>query len=201
MAHRPSPRFAVEAALQTLADVRGPGQVVVTNQGSARLWPRLSQHAGDFNYNPSTMGGAIALGLGVALAQPEREVVVVSGDGSLLMSLGTLVTVCASGATNITIILLENGIYEVTGGQRLPIAGEETDFVGLAKASGFATATRVTSLEDWQQRAATLMTAAGPRFIGLPVAPVQNDCLSDPSEPMPQQLARLRSLLDEPSVG
>lgn len=197
MAEQPDNAFAVEAALQTLAEVRGERQLVITNQGSARLWPRLSQHACDFNYNPSTMGGAIAFGLGLALARPDREVVVVSGDGSLLMSLGSLVTVCDSGASNLTIILLENGIYEVTGGQRTPAAEHQTDFVGLATASGFATATRLASLAAWQRQAASLLTAPGPRFLCLPVEPLQNDCLTDPTEPMSQQLERLRRTLNE----
>src|SRR4029450_13535584 len=107
-------------ALQVLADLCAADQIVVTNQGSARIWPKLRSRALDFHYNPSTMGGAMPLGLGLALAQPRREVVVVSGDGSLLMSLGSLVTVVRAGATNFSIVLLDNGIYEVTGGQKTP---------------------------------------------------------------------------------
>lgn len=188
--------FAAEAALEVLADVRGDHHLVITNQGSARLWPRLSQHVGDLNYNPSTMGGAVALGLGLALARPDREVIVISGDGSMLMSLGSLVTVCASGARNLTVLLLENGIYEVTGRQRTPASSDTTDFVGLATASGFPTATRVTSLSSWQRQAASLLHAPGPRFVCLPVQPLQSDCLSDPSEPMAQQLERFTQAIN-----
>ncbi|MCA9271116.1 MAG: hypothetical protein KDA41_21690, partial [Planctomycetales bacterium] len=112
------PRMKVETALEILAAQRGEDQIVVSNQGSARLWPRISQRPLDFNYNPSTMGGAVPLGLGLALADPRREVTVLSGDGSLLMSLGSLVSVVDSGAENISIVLLDNGLYEVTGGQR-----------------------------------------------------------------------------------
>jgi hypothetical protein len=89
------------AALQVLADLCTADQIVVTNQGAARIWPKLRSRALDFHYNPSTMGGAIPLALGLALAQPGREVVAVSGDGSLLMSLGSLVSVVSAGAANL----------------------------------------------------------------------------------------------------
>src|SRR3954469_590197 len=87
--HHP-PHMPVVAALQVLIDLRRDDQVVVTNQASARIWPKLSQRALDLHYNPSTMGGAIPLALGLAIAQPDRQVLVVSGDGALLMNLGSL---------------------------------------------------------------------------------------------------------------
>ena len=92
-----STAMPVVAALQVLIAERKSDHIVVTNQGSARVWPKLNQHALDLHYNPSTMGGAVPLGLGFAIAQPQREVLIVSGDGSLLMSLGSLVTVVGSG--------------------------------------------------------------------------------------------------------
>ena len=195
MSPTPTNRIPVEAALRVLAELRDDRHLVVTNQGSARLWPRLSQHPCDFNYNPSTMGGAIALGLGLALARPQREVVVISGDGSLLMSLGSLVTVRDSGVTNLSIVLLENGIYEVTGRQRTPASQGEIAFADLAQAAGFSTATRLQTLATWQEQAAHLLSAAGPRFICLQVNEIQNDCLQDASEPMTDQLPRLRRAL------
>ncbi len=84
-------------------------RIVVTTMGSAREWPKLSQHPLDFHYIPSAMGHAPVLGLGLALAQPAREVITFNGDGCMLMSLGCLATIVASGATNYTLIVLENG--------------------------------------------------------------------------------------------
>ncbi len=84
-------------ALEVLRDLRRD-QIVVTTMGSAREWPRLSQHPLDFHYIPSAMGHAPMLGLGLALAQPSREVIAFNGDGCMLMSLGCLVTIAASGA-------------------------------------------------------------------------------------------------------
>ncbi len=188
-------KMRVEDALRVLADLRSDHHIVVTNQGSSRLWPRLSNHALDFNYNPSTMGGAVPLGLGLALAQRDHEVTVVSGDGSLLMSLGCLVTVIDSGATNISVVLLDNGIYEVTGGQATPSAGPESDFTGLARAAGFPNVSEFWLLEDWRRRCKSVFSERGPRFMTLNVSPLENDCLNDPTPPIREQIERLSAAL------
>src|SRR2546421_140381 len=101
-------RMSLVAALEVVLRLR-INQIVVTTMGTAREWPRLSNHPLDFHYIPSGMGQAPSIGLGLALAQPEREVIVFTGDGSLLMNLGCLVTLAASGAQNITLIVLDNG--------------------------------------------------------------------------------------------
>jgi sulfopyruvate decarboxylase subunit beta len=74
-------------ALEVLAVHRG-NRIVVTTMSSAGIWPSLSDTPLDFAYLPSTMGGGPALGLGLALAHPERGVIVVNGDGCMLMHLG-----------------------------------------------------------------------------------------------------------------
>src|SRR5262249_34759160 len=141
---------------------------------------------------PSTMGGAIPLALGLALAQPERSVLVVSGDGSLLMSLGSLVTVVSAGATNLTVVVLDNGLYEVTGGQKTPATGTRGDLAAMACAAGFSTALRFSELSDWQANAAAALSAPGLRFLSLAVQPTPPELLSGPSPPLAQQLERLR---------
>ena len=93
--------------LETLLKLRGDDDIVITTMSAAREAPKLSQHPLDLHYIPSTMGGGPALGLGLALAQPQREVLVLSGDGSLLMNLGSLVTIVSSGATNLTLAVLD----------------------------------------------------------------------------------------------
>src|SRR5436190_7359321 len=102
-------RMPLLAALEVLRNVRRE-EIVVTTMGSAREWPKLSQHPLDFHYLPSAMGHAPMLGLGIALAQPTREVIAFNGDGGMLMSLGCLVTIVASGVKNFTLILLDNGL-------------------------------------------------------------------------------------------
>jgi len=194
-------RLPVAEALQVLVDVRRDTDVVVTNQASARLWPTLSDHALDLNYNPSTMGGAIPLALGLALAQPQREVIVLSGEGSLLMSLGSLVTVAGSGATNITVVVLDNGMYEVTGGQATPATNVPVDFAGLARAAGFPTVNRFSNLPDWRQQAAAALSNPGPRLLGLQVGPTDARILKTQSGAIKPRITRLRVALNDQGVN
>jgi sulfopyruvate decarboxylase subunit beta len=185
----------VIAALQVLIDLRQDNQIVLTNQASARIWPSLHRHPLDFHYNPSTMGGAIPLALGLAMAQPRRQVLVVSGDGALLMNLGSLVTVAGSGVTNLTVVVLENGLYEVTGGQKTPAAGTAVDFAGLARAAGFASARSFADLKDWQGRAMESLSLPGPRFISLEVERAPDEFLHFKTPAIGEQLAALRAAL------
>ena len=127
--------------------------------------------------------------LGLALAQPEREVIAFNGDGCMLMSLGCLVTIVASGAKNLTLIVLENGVYEVTGGQHTAGDAAHVDFIGMARAAGFTSSARFTDLEDWRARAAEALAIPGPRFIVLEVARVADHELVSPG-PMQPRLAR-----------
>ena len=192
-------RMPAVDALQVLADLYNSDQMVVTNQGSARIFPKLRRRGLDFHYNPSTMSGAIPLALGLALAQPNREVAVVSGDGSLLMSLGALVTVVRAGTANFTVILLDNGIYEVTGGQQTP-APPAIDYCGIARAAGFASVASFEETADWRAQAADALSEPGPRFIRLAVEPVPGDYLRFPTPPIFEQLAELHRALGATSV-
>jgi thiamine pyrophosphate-dependent acetolactate synthase large subunit-like protein len=192
---RGSGRMSIRLALQVLADLRTNDQIVVTHMGSAREWPKLWHHPLDLHYVPSTMGGAVPLGLGLAIAQPHREVLICTGDGALLMSLGCLVTVVASRATNVTIVVMDNGVYEVTGGQKTPASLAESDFAGFARAAGFYNVAHCWDHDDWRRRAPTILAAAGPRFVRLQVAPVSTDFSLAPPRPMHEQIASLRQSL------
>src|SRR5205807_5204151 len=119
-------------ALDVLARQRGD-RIVVTTMTSVGIWPQLSDSPLDFAYLPSAMGHAPGLGLGLALAQPARGVVVVNGDGCTLMNLGCLVTL-ASYPADVYLLVMDNGLYEVTGGQAHAGAGH-TDYAGLARAA------------------------------------------------------------------
>src|ERR1043166_8219591 len=102
-------------ALEVLARHRGD-KIVITTMTAVAVWPELSGTRLDFAYMPSAIGHGPGLGLGLALACPERGVIVVNGDGSMLMSLGSLVTLAAHPA-NVYLIVMDNALYEVTGGQ------------------------------------------------------------------------------------
>ncbi|MDX1944763.1 MAG: thiamine pyrophosphate-dependent enzyme [Pirellulaceae bacterium] len=190
-----SPAMPVVDALQVLVGLCGEGWSVVTNQGSARIWPALSRRPGDFHYNPSTMGGAIPLALGLALAQPRRNVLAVTGDGSLLMSLGSLVTVAGSGGTNLTVVVLDNRLYEVTGGQRTAATGVAVDYAALAQAAGFASVANFGELAAWQRDAARFLREPGPKLVRLAVLPAPRELLRSSTPPLAEQLADLQQAL------
>src|SRR5919197_3559960 len=152
-------------ALDVLAAHRGD-RVVLTTMGSVAVWPALSDTPLDFAYIPSSMGQGVSLGLGLALATG-RRVVAVSGDGSLLMNLGCLVTV-ANHPGPLTVLLIDNGLYEVTGGQDVAGAGR-TDFAGLARAAGIARVYAFADLEAWRAGAAEAIGGDGPGFVWLKV--------------------------------
>lgn len=188
----------VVPTLRALIDALDDRAIVVTNQGSARVWPKLCQRPLDFHYNPSTMGGGIPLALGVALAQPGREVLAVTGDGSLLMSLGSLVTVVGAGALNLTVVLLDNGIYEVTGGQETPASGSPVDFPGFARAAGFPSVDEFHELAEWQARVGAIFGGPGPRFVRLEVQATPEEYLRAATPPIAEQLAALQGALAAP---
>jgi sulfopyruvate decarboxylase subunit beta len=185
-------------ALRVLVPLREE-RIVVTTMGAAREWPKLSQHPLDFHYIPSAMGEAPALALGLALAQRDREVLILNGDGAMLMNLGSLVTIVASGAQNLTLVVLDNGIYEVTGGQQTPAAclppPARVDFAGLARAAGFVSVATFNGLEDWQRQAADTLRLNGPRFIVLAVEPVGPDYHLESPGPIAERVARFQRAL------
>ena len=169
-------------ALDVIRKLRGDA-IVVTTMGAAREWPKLSAndaapHPLDFQYLPSAMGHAPMLALGLALARPEREVICFNGDGGMLMSLGCLVTIVAAGAHNFTLIVLDNGLYEVTGGQptagaaEAKVGGGSCDFAAFAQGAGFHTVRRYARLDDWEASAAEVLALPGPRFVQLFTEPV-----------------------------
>jgi thiamine pyrophosphate-dependent acetolactate synthase large subunit-like protein len=191
----PIERIPLSAALQTLVDLRRDDQVVITQMSAAREWPKLSSHPLDFHYLPSTMGGGVPLGVGLALARPQQEVMVCMGDGCLVMNLGCLVTVVASGASRFTLVLIDNGVYEVTGGQKTASSVAGVDFAGLARSAGFPNVSQFGDQADWQRRAADVLGGPGPRFIWLRTVAERDNYLLEIPCPMDEQLARFRAAL------
>ena len=88
-------------------------------------------------YMLGSMGLAFPIALGVALAQPQRKVIALEGDGSLLMQLGCLTTIAMLSPKNLTLIAFDNGIYQITGGQKTP-AQSGADIVAVARGAGLA---------------------------------------------------------------
>ena len=179
-------------ALEVLAAARRE-QVVITTMGSVAIWPELSDSPRDFHYLPSSMGQAVPLGLGLCLAKPGQGVVVLSGDGGLLMNLGCLVTV-AQHAVPLFIILIDNGLYEVTGGQDVPNAGR-TDFAAIARGAGLPRVHAFDTLGAWKTGAAACLEGSGPVFVWLKVKGERGKATPSAPRPMAEQIARLRGVL------
>lgn len=160
-------------ALRALAEQR-TDQVVVTTMTTTLQWPLVSDHPLDFDFLAFGMGHASDFGLGLALARPERKVVVLKGDGGLLMSLGSLVTLGRYGPPNLVVLLMENRVFEMVGGQALPDA---VDFPGMARAAGVegggrdgtGKVERIDTLEGLGAALPRLLTEPGPHFVVLPV--------------------------------
>jgi thiamine pyrophosphate-dependent acetolactate synthase large subunit-like protein len=130
---------------RALADSLPPRALVVTSLGNASyLWATL-HHAPENFYFEDAMGLALPLALGLAIAQPARPVIVVEGDGALLMHMGALVTVGAVNPANLTVLLIQNGVHAASGGQALTNAG--LDLAQLARASGIARADNIAKPE------------------------------------------------------
>lgn len=149
--------------LEPLARYR-TDEVVVTTMSVTRPWGRLSKSELDFASADAAMGHTADLALGIALARPDRRVVCLNGDGSMLMTLGTLATITGSGATNLLLVVVENGSYEITGNQPVPGSGR-VDFGGFAAAAGFSRVFRFADPESWAGAVPDLLRTPGPTFV------------------------------------
>jgi thiamine pyrophosphate-dependent acetolactate synthase large subunit-like protein len=168
--------------LQPLARHR-TNQVVVTTMSVVRPWGRLSEHDLDFASADSAMGHAADLALGIALARPERKVICLNGDGSMLMCLGTLATAVGVGASNYILFVADNGEYEITGHQ--PVAGAgRVDHAELAQAAGFRHVFRFEDARDYAAAIEEVLRLPGPTFVHAIVQPGEEGPIGrGPSEP------------------
>ncbi|HEX2185028.1 MAG TPA: thiamine pyrophosphate-dependent enzyme, partial [Chloroflexota bacterium] len=155
-------RMPYLAALQTLGERRRE-ELVVTTMTSSRVWAHVSRRPElDLSFG-GCMGKASSLALGLAMGRPERQVWVLDGDGSLVMNLGTLITIAQQAPANLTHFTLENGVYEVTGGQPVPGAGQ-CDLTAMARAAGYRAAYRFATLEALREGLDDALAGPGPCF-------------------------------------
>lgn len=149
------------SAVSALLKGRGDG-LVVTGLGSATYDVFAAGDSTGNMYLWGAMGGAAMVGLGLAQAQPRRPVIVVTGDGELLMGLGSLAVVAVKAPSNLTIVVLDNGYYQETGGQRSH-TGQGVDLCAVGAALGLASTCLETmdAIEAYRPKL-TLLTG-GPR--------------------------------------
>jgi thiamine pyrophosphate-dependent acetolactate synthase large subunit-like protein len=117
-------------------------------------------------YMLGSMGLAFPIALGVALAQPNRRVFALEGDGSLLMQLGCLSTIATLKPKNLTMVVMDNGIYQITGAQPTPAAGV-ADLVAIAVSSGIANSAWAADEEDFERLIDQSLSASEPMLIGV----------------------------------
>ena len=116
------------------------------------------------------MGQASSLAPGLALGLPKRRVIVLDGDGSLLMNLGSLVTIANAAPDNLLHFVCENGTYEANGGHPIP-GKDKLSFAGLARAAGYREAHEYSELDALEAALPAILRATGPIFIDLKVEP------------------------------
>lgn len=182
--------------LEPLARLRSD-EVVVTTMSVTRPWGHLSDHDLDFASADSAMGHAADLALGIALARPDRTVVCLNGDGSMLMTLGTLATAAGAGASNLVLIVVDNGAYEITGNQPVPGSGL-LDFAGMARAAGFVRAERFDEPDAYALALPGLLKGSGPSLAHVLVEPGNEGPISRSGA---EQARFLRSSLADWSAG
>jgi thiamine pyrophosphate-dependent acetolactate synthase large subunit-like protein len=115
-------------------------------------------------YMLGSMGLAVPIALGTAIAQPRRHVVALEGDGSLLMQLGCLATVAMRAPKNLTIVVWDNGIYQITGAQPTATAAS-TDLVAVARGAGIANSAWAADEDDFERLLAAALKDGGPNLI------------------------------------
>lgn len=154
-------------------------KTIVSTRGDAVFVPTMTAIKWVDKYDPDglnvscvpLMGGASALGLGIAMALPGRAVIVLDGDGSLLMQLPSLVTIASSGAKNLTHIVFNNGVW-FENLANLPVPGaQKVDFVATARAVGFKNAIRVSDEASLVDALQTSQQQRGPLLIEIMIEP------------------------------
>jgi phosphonopyruvate decarboxylase len=188
-----------EDVLRVIAAARGDA-IVVPTMTTAPAWRVIAP--GDLSVTcVGFMGGASSLGLGLALARPDRRVLVLDGDGSLLMQLGSLATVAGAAPRNLVHFLFKNGVYHTSGAQGIP-GGLSVDFVMLARGAGYRTAIAIDDLDDFERRLPELLRAEGPVFVELHTGLAEQTPMTVRERtPFHQQLEDARTKLLRPRAG
>lgn len=158
-----------KAALEAIHRLRGETLVLPT-MSAARCWSVISSRPELDLPVSGAMGKASSVGLGLALARPDRKVLVLDGDGSLLMNLGSLVTIGGAAPKNLVVMVCQNGVYEITGGQPIPGVAR-LDLCQIALGAGFASAETIDDLARLEARVPELLGGEGPSFALLRVEP------------------------------
>ncbi len=143
--------------------------VCVTTMTQTRYWYAVSERP-DLDIGISNgMSKASSVALGVAVGVPDRRVIVLDGDGSLVMNLGSLVTIAGQKPENLYHFVFDNGMYAVTGGQPLP--NPRVDYAAMAIAAGYAHAHTFSDVEELASDLPGILRRSGPALIQMAITP------------------------------
>ena len=160
-----------EECLQLIANQR-TDEIVVATMGLTVPWGKISTHPLDYASVGSAMGHAADFALGIALAKPDKKVVVLNGDGSMLMCLGTLATITALNTPppNYLLFVCDNGTYEVTGNQPVPDGNAGFSWTTIAEGVGFEQVYEFDNSDALGTELPKIWNQIGPIFVNLKIA-------------------------------
>lgn len=179
---------AIEVVLRLLTDQ----PIIICNGFPSREAFKIADRPTHF-YMIGSMGVAAAIGLGVALAKPHKKVVVIDGDGNVLMGMGTLATVGALKPKNFIHVVLDNEVYGSTGNQ--PTISRVVRLDHVAKAAGYANVERVLEREDLAYEFKDMLKKDGPSFLLVKVTEQAEDVDRIPLEP-PEITQRFKKAIE-----
>ncbi len=182
--------------MAVLEKYRGNAVVIPTMMGSPP-WMETS-HLPERDVSISgAMGKASSFALGVALARPDVKVIVMDGDGSLEMNLGTMATIAGKHPENLYHFVIQNGVYAMTGGQPVP-AADIISFAQMALGAGYTAAYQFDELEEFSLHIQDILKQKGPVFVTVKTVPeVENEPMGRrPRRGGPPLLVALRELRD-----
>ncbi len=184
------PRFTREAILRAVQASLRPADVVIASTGFTGRELYALEDRREQLYMVGSMGCAMSLGLGLSLAQPKRRVIVLDGDGAVLMRMGGLATVGYERPPNLVHVLLDNQMHESTGGQST--VSHSVDFCAIAAACGYPRTARATTPDEV---ASFLQGDDGSRlsFFHVRILPGSPSDLPRPTITPPEVAARLRA--------
>jgi sulfopyruvate decarboxylase subunit beta len=185
-----------EEVLRAIAAARGDA-ICVPTMTTAPAWRTIAPN--DLSVScVGFMGGASSLGLGLALARPDRRVIVFDGDGSLLMQLGSLATIAGAAPRNLAHLLFKNAVYHTSGAQDIP-GGPVVDFVAMAKGAGYRAAYAIREIEEFRRRLPSILDDEGPLFVELHTGLAEQTPMTSPrGTAFHEQVAMVRQRLIRP---
>jgi phosphonopyruvate decarboxylase len=153
------------AAFSELQKIRDDNTIVVSVFSSAADWSNMSNHPLDF-YSVGAMGQASSMGLGFAIGMPAYKIIVLDGDGSLMMNLGSVITMASVAPKNLIYFVCQNNDYECIGSYPIP-GKSQVNFSKIARGAGFEKVYELETIDDFVAALPEIISATGPVFVTL----------------------------------